>query len=81
MIIQKMQLKPLKGITTKPITMSMEDWNELDALANSTIRLHLVELVYFTVVNEWTMHELQNKLCATYEKKTSSNRAYLMKLL
>ena len=34
-------LKPLKGVTAKLATMSIEDQNELDALATSTVRLHL----------------------------------------
>jgi len=61
--------------------MDAEDWNELDALAKSTIRLHLAESVYFTVVNEQTTQELWLKLCATYEKETASNKVYLMKRL
>ena len=60
---QKKQLKPLKGITAKPIAMFVEDWNELDALAKSTIRLHLAKSVYFNVVNEKTMHELWRNMC------------------
>ena len=63
------------------IIMGDDDWNELDALEKSTVRLHLDELVYFTVVNEKTTHELQNKVCATYEKETASNNVYLMKQL
>ena len=58
----------------KPTAMSMEAWNELDALAKSTIRFHLAESVYFIVVNERTTHELWNKLCATYEKETTSRK-------
>ena len=69
MLIQKKQLKPLKGITAKPTNMAGQDWDELDALAKSTIRLHFIESVYFTVVNEKTTHELWMKLCITYEKE------------
>ena len=54
-LIQTKQLKPLKRIMAKPITMFAEDWNELDALAKSTVRLHLVESIYFIVVN---VHEM-----------------------
>ena len=81
MLIQKKQLKPLKGIIVKLEDMEDDDWNEMNALAKSTIRLHLAELVYFTIVNEKTMHELWMKLCATYEKVTTSNKVYLMKRL
>ena len=65
----------------KPEDMKDDDWNELDVLSKSTIRLHLAESVYFTVVNEKTMHEMWIKLCATYEKETGSNKVYLMKRL
>ena len=61
--------------------MSEEDWAELDALAMSTIRLHLAESVYFTVVSETTSFNLWKKLCSTYEKETASNKVYLMKRL
>ena len=30
-LVQKKQLKPLKGISAKRATISVEDWNELDA--------------------------------------------------
>ena len=58
----------------KHVAISMEDWNELDAIAKSTVRLHLAESIYFTVVNEKTTHELWMKLCATYEKEIASNK-------
>lgn len=57
-LIQKKQIKPLAGVEAKPANMSEDDWNELDALAKSTIRLHLAESVYFTVVNEQTTEDL-----------------------
>ena len=50
-------------------------------MAKSTIRLHLAESVYFTVVSETTSFNLWKKLCSTYEKETASNKVYLMKRL
>ena len=35
-----------------PTAMFAKDWNELNALAKSTVRLHLAKSIYFTVVNE-----------------------------
>ena len=61
--------------------MSEEDWAELDALAKSTIRLHLAESVYFIVVSETSSFNMWKKLCSTYEKETASNKVYLMKRL
>ena len=78
-LVQKKQLKPILGPTAKLVDMSEEDWAELDALAKSTIRLHLAESVYFTVVSETTSFNLWKKLCSTYEKETASNKVYLMR--
>ena len=33
------------------------------------------------MVNEWTTHELRNKLCVTYEKEIASHKVHLMKRL
>ena len=59
---EEAQLKPISGPTAKPVDMSEEDWVELDALAKSTIRLHLEESVYFTVVSETSSFNLWKKL-------------------
>ena len=81
-LVQKKQLKPIARLAgAKPADMSDEDWLELDALAKSTIRLHLAESVYFTVVSETSSHNLWKKLCNTSEKETASNKVYLMKRL
>ena len=80
-LVQKKQLKPIVGPNAKPVNMSDGDWAKLDVLAKSTIRLHLAESVYFTVVNEMTSHNLWKKLCSTYEKETASNKVYLMRRL
>ena len=79
-LVQKKQLKPISGPTAKSVDMSEEDWAELDALAKSTIRLHLAESIYFIVVNE-TSHKLWKKLCSMYEKETAFKKVYLMKRL
>ena len=68
-LVQKKQLKPISGPTAKLADMSKEDWVELDALAKSTIRLHLVESVYFTMVSEMSSFNLWKKLCSTYERR------------
>lgn len=61
--------------------MSVEDWSEVDALAHSTIRLHLAKSMYFTVVGEKTSETLWQKLCAICEKETAANKVYLMQKL
>ena len=73
-LVQKKQFKLVEGLNAKRTDMSDANWVELDALAKTTIRLHLAKSVYFTVVNETTSHNLWKKLCSTYEKETTSNK-------
>ena len=48
------------------------DWDDLDALVRSSVRLNFAKSVCFTVVNEKSTESLWNKLCATYEKEIAS---------
>ena len=50
-------------------------------MARSTIRLHLTESVYFTVLDCPTAHVTWLKLCNTYEQNTPSNKVFLMRKL
>ena len=50
-IIQRRQLSPLSGEAKRPKGMNNDRWEELDLLAMFTIRLHLANNVYFTVLN------------------------------
>ena len=77
-LIQKGQLQPLHEREEGIIDA---EWKMLDAKARSTIRLLLAELVYFTIVGEPTTKAVWNKLCANYERKSASNKVYLMKKL
>ena len=81
MLVLKTQIKPLKGIISKPTTMYVDDWNELNLLGRSTTKLNLAETVYFIVVNQKITKALWKKLCATYEKETTFNKLYLMRRL
>ena len=56
-----------------------DDWEELDLLAISTIRLPLADSVYFTVLNCDSAEKLWTKLYSIYEKETTSNKVYLMR--
>ena len=59
--------------------MTNDDWEEFDLLAMSTIRLHLIDNVCFTVLDCDSAEKLWTKLCSTYEKETASNKVYLMR--
>ena len=78
-LIQRRQLRPLGGEAKRPEGMTKDDWEELNLLAMSTIRLHLADNVYFTVLDCDSAEMLWTKLCSTYEKETASNKVYLMR--
>ena len=56
-------------------------WELLDAKAMATIRLHLAESVFFTIIGKTTTKELWDSLCSAWESKSASNKVFLMKKL
>ena len=56
-LIQKKQIKALRPC--KEGEFIDAEWNDLDELVSSTIRLHLAELVYFTIMSSTTIVSLQ----------------------
>ena len=50
-MIQRRQFTPLSGEAKTPEGMTNDDWEELDLLAMSTIRLHLTDNVYFILLD------------------------------
>ncbi|MCO5601407.1 hypothetical protein L7F22_055528 [Adiantum nelumboides] len=56
-------------------------WTMMDAKAKATIRLHLAESIFFTIMDHKTTKELWDSLCATWESKSASNKVFLMKKL
>ena len=50
-LVQRRQMKPLGGEEKRPDDTDDDDWKELDAMTMSTIRLHLADNVYFTVLD------------------------------
>jgi hypothetical protein len=57
-LVQRRQTRPPGGKTKKPVDMDDDNWEELDALTMSTIRLHLANNVYFTVLDSKNSEEL-----------------------
>ncbi|MCO5587801.1 hypothetical protein L7F22_041753 [Adiantum nelumboides] len=78
-LIQKGDLDPILEREENAYTDA--EWKLLDVKARSTIRLHLAESVYFTIVGEPTAKVVWDNLCANYENKSASNKVYLMKKL
>ena len=71
-LVQKKHRAPIAFATrqvalTEHFKVTQFEWEELDAMARSTICLHLVESVYFTVLDCATTHATWVKLCNTYE--------------
>ena len=50
----------------------------MDELCRSTIRLHLVNSIYFSLLDYENSHALWQKLCNTYKKEAASNKVFLM---
>ena len=48
--------KTLQGKSAKHISMSNEDWEEMDIKAASTIQLHLSDKVIYNVMDEEQLH-------------------------
>ena len=85
-LVQKKQRAPIAFATrqaalTEHFQVTQFEWEELDAMARSTIRLHLAESVYFIVLDCPTVHATWLKLCNTYEQNTPSNKVFLMRKL
>ena len=61
--------------------MTIEECKSIDEIARSTIRMHLVENVYFSMAKETTTFSLWEKLQAVYEKQSSSSKLILIRQL
>ena len=61
--------------------MDDDDWEELDALTMSTIRLHLVDSVYFIVLDSKNSKELWKKVCKHMRRKLQQTKCFYMRKL
>ena len=81
-LVQKKQRLPIMHATcTENLGMTQIEWDELDAMARATIRLHLAESVYFMILECATTYGTWHKLINTYEKNIASNKVFLMRKL
>jgi hypothetical protein len=80
-LYQKDLFLPLGGIEKKLTTMKDEEWEVLDRKALGTIQLSLEASVAFNISKEKTMKELMDTLTKLYEKPSTSNKVFLMKIL
>ena len=61
----------------RPLTMTDDEWEELDAKALSTICLCLTDDVLFNIVEEKSTTSLWSKLESLYMTKSLTNIIYL----
>ena len=61
-LILKYQYFSIEGASSKPSSMTDEEWNKLDRKAIATIRKYLEKNVYFNVAGEKTTVDLWKKL-------------------
>jgi hypothetical protein len=80
-LVQQGVVKALLGKAKKPVTITDEDWDEIDARALSAIRLCLVDDVLFNIVAEKTTVGLWTKLESLYMTKSLMNRIFMKRQL
>lgn len=72
---------PVEGESSKPETMTAEDWKKLDRKTIGTIRQWVDDTVFHHVSNETSANSLWKKLEDLYERKTAGNKAFLIRKL
>ena len=82
MLTQKKQKLPIMHTnTTKDMNCTQSQWQEMDELCRSTIKLHISKSIYFFMLECETYHAPWKMLCSTYEKEVASNKVFLMQKL
>ena len=61
--------------------MDVDEWEELDELAKSTIMLSLDKSVYYNVNEAKNNYKLWQKLCGLFEQKSATLQVYQLKQL
>ena len=80
-LIQHGMKKALGGKSSKPVTMTNEQWNELDEKALSAIQLCFSEDILREVIKEETTSSLWLKLQGLHMTKSLVNKHYLKERL
>ena len=77
-LVPRKQTRPLGGKAKKPDDMDDDDSEELDALIMSTIRLHLADNVYVTVLDNKKMSKKFGKSYAIHmRRKLQQTKCFL----
>jgi hypothetical protein len=80
-LVQQGMVKALLGKSKKPVTISNEEWEEIDARALGAIRLCLDDDVMFNIVRENTTTSLWTKMEILYMTKSLMNMIFLKRQL
>jgi hypothetical protein len=81
LLMQQGMVKELLGKTKQPVTITDDDWDEIDARELSAIRMCLADDVLFNIVTEKTTVGLWMKLESLYMTKSLTNRIFLKRQL
>jgi hypothetical protein len=81
LLVQQGMVKVLLGKAKKPVTITNEDWDDIDARALSVIRVCLADDVLFNIVAEKKATGLWMKLESLYMTKSLTNRIFLKRQL
>ena len=79
-LIVKGQIDPIKT-KNAPEGYKPNEWQKLDRIVHATIRMHLLESIYFTMQSYSTAFQLWKTLLNTYEKKVAATKIYLIQHL
>ena len=67
--------------STKPTSMSKENWKKPKRIARSTVQLYLLDLVLLNISGEDNAKKLSDKLGNLYQSKSLVNKLFLRKKL
>jgi hypothetical protein len=77
LLVQQGVVKALLGKTKQPVTITDNDWDEMDERALSSIHLCLADDVMFNIVSEKTVAGLWMKMESLYMTKSLMNKMFL----
>jgi hypothetical protein len=81
LLVQQGLVKVLLGKSKNPVTISDEEWEEIDVRALSAICLCLADDVMFNIVSEKTTSGLWMKMESLYMMKSLKNKIFLKRQL
>ena len=79
-LIVKVQIHPIETKNARE-GYKPNEWQKLDRVVRATIRMHLLESLYFIVQSRSTAFQLWKTLSDTYEKKVAATKIYLIRRL